>query len=131
MREGGLDDVELVDLDAEGGERLARGGVVRRDDRDPPALSARGAGDVLDIHAALSERHELFDDRPQILGLGQRRRDLFMLDQGRRHVGPQRLAVLCRAVELAVGFAVTHVRYLRYQVSGVRYQAGVRYRQSS
>src|SRR5204862_2427314 len=44
----------------------ARGGVVRRDDRDPPALSARGAGDVLDIHAALSER---LADRGEAAGL--------------------------------------------------------------
>ena len=53
--------------------------------------------------AALGERHQLLDDRPQLLRLGQRRDDLLVLDQRGGHVGEHRLAVARRAVELAVG----------------------------
>jgi hypothetical protein len=57
---------------------------------------------------ALSQRHEFLDDRPQVLGLGQRGGDLLMLDQGCRHIGKHRLSVTLGPVELAARFAVTH-----------------------
>src|SRR4029453_1836274 len=56
------------------------------------------------------ERHELLDDRSQVLRLRQRGHDLLVLDQRRRHVGEHGAAVLIRAVELAVGVTVAHVR---------------------
>jgi hypothetical protein len=58
--------------------------------------------------AALAERDQLFDDRTQVLGLGQRGDDLLVLDQRRGHVGEHRFAVLGRAVELAVSVSVAH-----------------------
>src|SRR5262249_5827633 len=60
--------------------------------------------------AALAQRHELLDDRAQILRLGQRGGDLLVLDQRGRHVGKHGAAMLGRAVELAVGVTVTHRR---------------------
>ena len=58
--------------------------------------------------AALAEGDELLHHGPKLLGLGQRRGDLLVLDQRRAHVAEHRLAMLRRAVELAVNLAVTH-----------------------
>src|SRR5437868_3043687 len=58
--------------------------------------------------ALLGKCYQLFNDWAQILGLGQRRDDLLMLDQRRRHVGEHGLAMRCRAVETAACKSVTH-----------------------
>src|SRR5580700_12229533 len=60
--------------------------------------------------AALAERDQLFDDRAQILRLGQRRRDLLVLDQRSAQVRQHRFAMIRAAAELAVGLGVTHGR---------------------
>src|SRR4051794_2644400 len=74
-------------------------------------------GDVADLRdrlaagvqvAALAQRDELLHHRAKLLGLGQRGGDLLMLDQRRAHIAEHRLAMLRRAVELAVNLAVTH-----------------------
>jgi hypothetical protein len=58
--------------------------------------------------AALAERDELLHHRAKLFGLGQRGGDLLVLDQRRAHVAEHGLAMLRRAVELAVNLAVTH-----------------------
>src|SRR4029078_5402304 len=58
--------------------------------------------------AALAERDELLDHGAKLLGIRQRGGDLLVLDQRRSHVGEHRLAMLRRAVELAVNLTVTH-----------------------
>src|SRR5262249_8432450 len=68
------------------------------------------------------QRHQLLNDRTQFFRLWQRGDDLFVLDQRGSHIGEHGLAMLCRAVELAVNLAVTHFRLLRRQRSGIRRQ---------
>src|SRR5262249_39558385 len=63
--------------------------------------------------AALAQGDQLLHDRAEILGLGQRRHDLLVLDERSRHVAEHGAAMLRRAVELAVGVAVAH-RVLRF-----------------
>jgi hypothetical protein len=58
--------------------------------------------------AALAEGDELLHHRAKLLGLGQRGGDLLMLDQRRAQIAEHGLAMLRRAVELAVNLAVTH-----------------------
>jgi hypothetical protein len=58
--------------------------------------------------ALLGERHQLLDDRPEILGLGERGGNLLMLDESGRHVGEHRRAMLMGAVELAASIGVSH-----------------------
>ena len=60
------------------------------------------------LGATARQGYKLLDDRAQILGLGKGRLDLLMLDQGRSHVAPHRLAVSGCAVELAALITVTH-----------------------
>ena len=56
--------------------------------------------------AALAERHQLLDHRPQLLRLRQRGHDLLVLDQRRSHVGEHRLAMFGGAVQ----FPMRHYR---------------------
>ena len=58
--------------------------------------------------ATLAQRHQLLDDRTQILGFWQRGDDLLVLDQRGHHIAEHGAAMLRRAVELAVNLAVTH-----------------------
>src|SRR3954447_4620305 len=58
--------------------------------------------------AALRKRHQLLDDRTQVLRLRQRGDDLLVLDQRRRKMLEQRGALVGAPVELAVGNPVTH-----------------------
>jgi len=58
--------------------------------------------------AALAEGDQLFHDGPQVLRLRQRRGDLLVLDEGLRHVGEHRLAMLMRAVETTLRATVIH-----------------------
>src|SRR4029077_10861311 len=58
--------------------------------------------------AAFAERDEFLHHRAKLLRLRQRRGDLLMLDQRGAHIAEHRLAMLRRAVELAVNLAVTH-----------------------
>ena len=70
--------------------------------------------------AALAERHQLLDDRTQVLRLRQGRHDLLVLDQRGRHVREHRAAVLGRAIELAMGVGVARSfrHSVRYLISG-------------
>jgi hypothetical protein len=79
-------------------ELLDHGDIAQFPDRLPARMQA----------AALAERNQLFDDRVQILGLGQRRNDLLVLDQRGGHVGEHGPAMLGRSVELAIDLAVAH-----------------------
>src|SRR6185437_7988053 len=58
--------------------------------------------------AALAERHQLLDDRAQILRLRQRGDDLLMLDQRHGEVGEHRLAMADAAGEAAAFETVAH-----------------------
>src|SRR4029079_3589620 len=58
--------------------------------------------------AALAERDQLLDDRPQILRLRQCRDDLLVLDKRRREVREHRLAVANAAAEPATGKSMAH-----------------------
>src|SRR5262249_41619917 len=83
----------------EGGEELVRHlGVLQGGDRLAPGMEA----------AALAEGDELLDDRPQVLRLGQRRRDLLVLDQGMAERLEHRLAVARGAAEAAAAHPMTH-----------------------
>src|SRR6185295_13007830 len=55
-------------------------------------------------------RHQLLDDRAQVLRLRQRGDNLLMLDQRGGEMLEQRGALVRAAAELAVGIAVTHLR---------------------
>ena len=58
--------------------------------------------------AALAQRDQLVDDALKLFRFRQGRLDLFMNDQGRRHVGEHCFAVLMCPVELPVSVSVTH-----------------------
>jgi hypothetical protein len=58
--------------------------------------------------AALAERDQSVHHAAQVLGLRQRRLDLLVLDQGRRHIGEHGLTMSRRAAEPAAGKSVTH-----------------------
>src|SRR3954447_23301616 len=58
--------------------------------------------------ATLCQRHQLLDNRTQVLRLGQRGDDLLVLDQRGRKMLEQRGALVGAPVELAVGNPVTH-----------------------
>src|SRR5438874_2148217 len=77
----------------------APGAVAQRGDRLAPRMQA----------AALAERDQPLDNRPQILCLGQRRADLLMLQQRRGHVLEHRLAVRGSAAEAAAALSVAHI----------------------
>src|SRR5207247_4942326 len=95
----GVAAIALLVAGAEHFEQLLdHGDVAQFRDRLPARMQA----------AALAERDQLLDDRPQILGLRQRGDDLLVLDQRGRHVGEHGAAMLGRAVELAVDLAVAH-----------------------
>ena len=79
-------------------ELLHHGDVANLGNRLPAGVQA----------AALAQGHQLLDDRPQVLRLGQRRDDLLVLDQGGRHIGEHRAPMLGGAVQLAVGKSVAH-----------------------
>ena len=104
VAEAGLEDAGIAALAL----RVARAEHVEEllDDRLVLELRDRLAAGMQ--VAALAERHQLLDDRTQVLRLGQGGDDLLMLDERGRHVLEHRLAVLGRAVELAMSLAVTH-----------------------
>ena len=60
--------------------------------------------------AALGKRNQPIGRPPELLGLGQGRRDLLVLDQRRGKARKQRSAVRCGAVQLAALGAVAHMR---------------------
>src|SRR5918996_1580282 len=77
---------------AERVDQLGRGpGVASLGDQEPARVQI----------APLAQGDQLLDQRPQLLGLGQRGLDLLVLDQRNGHVGEHRLAVARRAVQLA------------------------------
>jgi hypothetical protein len=59
--------------------------------------------------ARFAERDQLLHDRAQVLGFGQRRRDLLVLDQRGGKICQHRAAMIRTPVELAVRFAVIHL----------------------
>src|SRR5689334_19738353 len=62
--------------------------------------------------AALAQRDEPLDHRAEILGLGQRRRDLLMLQEGMAEIVEHRLAMGGGAAEAAAAQAVAHIGIL-------------------
>src|SRR5713101_2028314 len=76
------------------GERL----ILQLGDRQPPGMQP----------AALAERDQPLDDRPQILGLGQRGADLLVLEEGGGEVLEHRLPVGGGAAEAAMAHPMAH-----------------------
>src|SRR6266851_5008587 len=76
------------------GERL----ILQPGDRQPPGMQP----------AALAERDQPLDDRPQILRLGQRGADLLVLEEGGSEVLEHRLPVGGGAAEAAMAHPMAH-----------------------
>src|SRR5271163_575740 len=89
---------------------------------DQIRVAQAGDGDAAGVQVALlAERHQLLDDRTQVLGFRQRRRDLLVLDQRLRHIGEHRLTVLGGAVEAAFCVSVVHLALLIMTAAAPRY----------
>jgi len=104
-RPGGEPRGDLVEQLADGGLDLLALGVHVHLGRRPQA----GDGQPPRVQRALlGQRHQLLHERPQRLGLLDRRDDALVLDQGHGHVAEHRDAVLRVAPQFPARLTVSH-----------------------